>query len=222
MTIGIFGIAHGALQAWGDGAWFRLELDRPPLVWWALPTSLIFWVFGAVILFGLVSGFIIENARRNDTLPWIFRWQGVVLAAAVSLAASYGASRLGVALFEDRIVQRTHLLGALETVPDDRIIGLGVSCQMVRRPRSVRAGDVIDRPTWYLDLSDGSRVRLGGVRGAALGGLSQPSWLAAMHRLDRYPRRPIGALDARCVNAVVGRFPAADQPFVRTLFEWAP
>ena len=72
-------------------------------------------------------------------------------------------------------------------------------------------------PYWSLSLKDGRSIKIGGVRGAGVGGASQETWLQAMRRLSRYPVTP-GDVDTRCVNAVVARFEPEDRPFVRSLF----
>lgn len=213
----ILGFAHGALQWWGDGAWFRLELPEAPRVWWALPSDLIFWTFGACALWALVAGFVADQERKGDRRRWWLGFPALAVIAAVSLASSYLASRPGMAIFPDRIVLREDVFAPLETLPDDRLAALSVDCRMVRRPRSIRADDLIDRPTFHLVLKDGRRIRLGGVRGAGIGDLSQADWLTAMRAFAPLPRR-IEERSFECVDRVVARFPEADQAFVRSLF----
>jgi hypothetical protein len=217
MIVTILGFAHGALQWWGDAAWFRLELPETPVVWWAMPTDMIFWTFGACALWSLVAGFVAENRRARDVRRWWLGFPAVAVIAAVSLVSSYLASRPGMALFPDRVVVREDVFRPLENLPRDHLGALAVDCRMVRRPRSVRAGDLIDRPTFHLVLRDGRRIRLGGVRGAGIGDLSQAEWLTAMRGFSTLPRR-IEGRSSRCVNDVVARFPDNDQAFVRSLF----
>lgn len=217
MIVATFGFAHGALQWWGDVAWFRLELPEAPRVWWALPSDLIFWSFGACALWALVAGFVADSERARDVRRWWLGFPAVALIAAVSLASSYLASRLGMALFADRIVVREGVLDPLEVHPRDSLRALAVDCRMVRRPRSLRADDLIDRPTFHLVLKDDRRIRLGGVRGAGVGDLSQADWLTTMRAFSALPRR-IESRSSACVNDVVARFPREDQPFVRSLF----
>ncbi|HEV7229317.1 hypothetical protein [Brevundimonas sp.] len=217
MIVAILGFAHGALQWWGDAAWFRLELPEAPRVWWALPSNLIFWTFGACALWALVAGFVADQQRKGDRRRWWLGFPALAVVAAVSLASSYLASRPGLALLPDRVVVREGVLAPLETLPDDRLAALAVDCRMVRRPRSLRAGDLIDRPTFHLALKDGRRIRLGGVRGGGMGDLSQADWLTAMRRFAPLPRR-IEGRSSECVDRVAARFPEADRAFVRSLF----
>ena len=60
VSVGALAMMHGALQWWGDLAAFRQALDRAPLVWWSLPSSLIFWAFGVCMLWSTVAGFVAE------------------------------------------------------------------------------------------------------------------------------------------------------------------
>lgn len=217
LTVAILGFAHGALQWWGDAAWFRLELAEAPVVWWALPSPLIFWTFGGCVLWALIAGFVAETARAGDVRRWWLGYPGVALIAALSLTSSYLASRTGMALFPDRVVVRQEVFGPLESLPRDSLRALAVDCRMVPRPRSLRADDRIDRPTFHLVLDDDRRLRLGGVRGAGVGALPRADWLTAMRAFSGLPRRIEGRSSA-CVDRVVSRFPDADQTFVRSLF----
>lgn len=218
MIVTILGFAHAALQWWGDAAWFRLELPGPPRVWWALPSDLIFWTFGACALWALVAGFVADQERRGDRRRWWLGFPALAVVAAVSLASSYLASRPGMAIFPDRIVVREDVFAPLETLPNARLVALAVDCRMVRRPRSIRAGDLIDRPTFHLVLKDGRRIRLGGVRGAGIGDLSQADWLTAMRAFATLPRR-IEGRSPECVRRVAARFPASQRAFVMSLFD---
>lgn len=221
LIVAIVGVAHGGLQWWGDIAWFRLQLAERPVVWWALPTALIFWTFGACAAWALVAGFAAEHERKGDRRRWWLGFPGVAIVAAVSVAGSYVASRQGMALYEDRVAVRSEILAPIEIVPDSRIAGLAVRCDMVRRPRSVRANDLIDRPTFQLVLDDHRRLRLGGVRGAGIGDLSQSDWLVAMREFASFPLR-VESRSSECVDRVVARFPEADRAFVRSLFSVSP
>lgn len=221
MIVAIVGFAHGGLQWWGDIAWFRLQLAEPPVIWWALPADLIYWTFGACAVWALVAGFAAEIERKGDRRRWWLGLPGLVVAAAVSLAGSYVASRQGMALYADRVAIRSAILAPVEIVPDSQIAGLAVRCDMVRRPRSVRANDLIDRPTFHLVLDDNRRIRLGGVRGAGIGDLSQSDWLGAMRELASAPLR-LESRSSECVDRVVERFPEADRAFVRSLFGASP
>jgi len=221
MIVTILGAAHGALQWWGDAAWFRLELPDTPVVWWALPTDLIFWTFGACALWSLFAGFIAENQRAGDARRWWLGFPAVAVIAAVSLVSSYLASRQGVAIFPDRIVLREDVFAPLETLPNDRLAAFAVDCRMVRRPRSIRAGDLIDRPTFHLVVRDDRRIRLGGVRGAGIGDLSQADWLTAMRAFAPLPRR-LESRSAECIRRVAARFPVSERAFVTSLFDAPP
>ncbi len=221
MIVATVGFVHGGLQWWGHIAWFRLQLAEPPVLWWALPADLIFWTFGASVVWALVAGFVAENERKGDRRRWWLGFPGLAIVAAVSLAVSYVASRQGMALYEDRVAIRSAILAPVEIVPDSRIAGLAVRCDMVRRPRSVRANDLIDRPTFHLVLDDNRRIRLGGVRGAGIGDLSQSDWLVAMREFTSFPLG-VESRSSECVNRVVARFPEADRAFVRSLFGVSP
>lgn len=187
------------------------------MIWWAMPTSLIFWTFGACVASALIAGFVAENERKGDGRKWWLGLPGLAIVAAVSAAGSYVASRQGMALYEDRVAVRAAILAPVEIVPDSQIAGLAVRCDMVRRPRSVRANDRIDRPTFHLVLDDKRRLRLGGVRGAGIGDLSQSDWLRAMREFAKFRLR-VESRSPECVDRVVTRFPAADRAFVRSLF----
>jgi hypothetical protein len=217
LIVAILGVMHGALQWWGDGAWFRRDLPEAPLVWWAVPTDLVFWTFGVCAIWAIVAGFVADQTRKGDRPRWWLGYPGVALIAVVSLASSYLASRPGMALFPDRLILREGVLRPLETLPRDSLRALVVECRMVRRPRSVRADDLIDLPVFHLVPSDGRRLRLGGVRGAGIGELSQAQWLVAMRQFSTLPRL-IEHRSQACVDNVVSRFPQADQAFVRQLF----
>jgi len=218
MIVTMLGAGHTALQWWGDLAWFRLELPGPPIVWWAMPSSVFFWLLGAGVLWGLIVSLMTSNPREGDRRKWIWRGGGLAIVTAVCIAGSYSASRNGMALYEDRILYRAAIYAPMEAVTDEEVSGLVVSCEMVRRGRSFRADDLIDRPTFWLVLRDSRRLRIGGVRGGGIGERSQADWLSAMRLFSRYSRAPESVSES-CVDRVVARFPDGDQPFVRTLFE---
>lgn len=215
-AVAAIGMLQGVLGLWGGRSWFALEVPDDPVAGWLSFSWLPLIVFGLLVLWSGVVG-LRGAPRREDRHGWIRGWGGLAIVAAVSLLSAYAASRNGVALYEDRIVWRQAVLAPLETTRDAEVAGLNVVCEMVRRPRSLRANDLIDRPLWTLSLRDGRVLDIGGVRGAGVGGLDQDEWLAAMRRLGRYPVRA-GRVEPRCVERVVARFPETDRAFVRSLF----
>ena len=213
----MLGAGHAALQWWGDLAWFRLELPGPPMVWWAMPSSVVFWLLGAGVVWGLIGFLVARKSLERDGRKWMWRGGGLAIVTVICIAGSYVASRNGMALYEDRILYRAAVYAPMEAVTDEDVARLAVGCEMVRRPRSVRADDLIDRPTFWLLLRDGRRLRIGGVRGGAIGERSQADWLAAMRRFSIHSRAP-QLVSKTCVDLAVTRFPDEDQTFVRSLF----
>ncbi|MDP3401480.1 MAG: hypothetical protein Q8R97_10190, partial [Brevundimonas sp.] len=106
MIVTMLGAGHTALQWWGDLAWFRLELPGPPIVWWAMPSPVFFWLLGAGVVWGLIVSLMTSNPRDGDRRKWIWRGGGLAIVTAVCIAGSYSASRNGMALYEDRILYR--------------------------------------------------------------------------------------------------------------------
>lgn len=217
LGVAALGLILAVLGPWGGRAWFALDISDEPLAGWLAFSWMPVGVFGALVIWSVVVWFLASAYRPGDRHAWVWGWGGLAIVALISLSAAYAASRNGVALFEDRIVWRQAVLAPLEVTPDAEVASLNVRCEMVRRSRSIRPNDLIDRPMWTLTLRDGRVIEIGGVRGAGLGHQSQAEWLIAMRRLSRYPVHA-GALDPRCVQAVTARFPERDQPFVGSLF----
>lgn len=217
MLVAMLGLLIAVLAPWGGLSWFALEAPHDPIAGWVSASSLAIWVFGALVLWSGVVWFWASHHRDGDRHAWVWSGRGLALVAAISLVSAYVGSRNGVALYPDRIVWRQAVLAPLTVTPDDAVVSLDASCQMVRRHRSVWPDDLTDRPFWRLSLTDGRTLEIGGVRGAGIGGLNQTRWLGAMRRLARYPVR-IRSVDPRCVEIAVARFPEAEQAFVRGLF----
>lgn len=218
--IGFLGIALAVIAPWGRWSWFALEVPSAPIAGWLSSSWLPFWALGGAMVWSLGVSVLGSGSRASDRQRWVWRWGGLGIVALTSVACAYGASRNGVALYEDRILWRQSLLAPLETTTDAEVAALNVRCEMKRRRRSLR-GELIDVPFWTLSLTDGRTVAVGGVRGAGVGGTSRETWLAAMHRLSRYPVQP-EAVASQCVRAVVARFEPQDRAFVQSLFAVSP
>lgn len=217
MMVAMLGLLIAVLAPWGGASWFALEAPDDPIAGWVSASSLAIWVFGVLALWSGGVWLMASLHRDGDRHRWLWSGGGLALVAGLSLSTAYVSSRTGVAMYPDSIVWRQSVLAPMSLTSDAQISSLDVSCRMTQRPRSLRFDDLIDRPYWTLSLTDGREVRIGGVRGAGVGGLDQDRWIEAMRRLARYPVRT-GSVDPRCVDLAVGRFEPADQPFVRSLF----
>lgn len=214
VVVAFLGMVHGTAQNWGPWSQFQSQLAETPIVGWQHSSHWVEVVGFALIAWGAVVAVLAAEGRRPR---WVWSWGGLAIVALISLSTSLAASRNGVALYADRLIWRQGIFSELRTSSLSEITSLNVSCEMVRRYKSLDPNNLVDHSVLSLRLKDGSLVVLDdGMRGYQYYAYRRYRLLVLIRQLGHLPRQ-VESVDPRCVDLIVLRFEPKEQPYVRTL-----
>jgi hypothetical protein len=186
--------AFGVSATWST---FPKALASPPLIWWPLATWLGLAASCLVMLWGVVSGFVVPRVPS----PALAATVSTVACLAILAGATVYERQSGVALYADRLVLRSARSGfSLNTVRYDDVRSIRVGCGYGRHGRSI--------PIYEAILETGERLELDKPSFQFLPDPVLPSWVSLMAPINEAIRA--GGAEVKVVNRSHGGVSCTD------------